>query len=101
MSLIEKDINEDIFFDAEPGEEKNAENPSPENQPTQNGQSWTEWGLENVKAVAGGVASGVKTCAPYIATAFVLSVLPQAGGPSNVLNGAAPSPLTNSTMCLP
>ncbi|MDR1139986.1 MAG: hypothetical protein LBJ80_03800 [Rickettsiales bacterium] len=60
MSLVEKDINEDIFFDAEPGEEKNTENPSPENQP-------------------------VKDAAPCIPT---------------LLNGAKPSPFTNSTMHL-
>ncbi|MGL9718109.1 MAG: hypothetical protein ACR5K9_05470 [Wolbachia sp.] len=33
MSLVEKDINEDISYDAEPGEEKSTENPNPENGP--------------------------------------------------------------------
>ncbi len=47
-----KPEDEDIFYDAEPGEEKNTENHSPENRPTENSQSWTEWGIGNAKAAA-------------------------------------------------
>lgn len=67
MSLSE---DQDVFYDAESGDEKGTEISSPENQPTkeENGQGWFAWSLGKAKsAMAEVVVIGVDVTKPYLA----------------------------------
>ncbi len=67
MSLSE---DQDVFYDAESGDEKGTEISSPESQPTkeENGQGWFAWSLGKVKsAITEVVVIGADVTKPYCA----------------------------------
>lgn len=67
MSLSE---DQDVFYDAESGDEKGTEISSPESQPTkeENGQGWFAWSLGKVKsAMTEVVVIGADVTKPYFA----------------------------------
>ncbi len=95
MSLSE---DQDVFYDAESGDEKGTEISSPESQPTkeENGQGWDAWAKAKVAKI---VTTGIGLCgtavlyyaAPYIPTVLNGVVASSMGNSASVNNGTFPS----------
>ncbi|MDE5066541.1 hypothetical protein OZD63_00300 [Wolbachia endosymbiont of Drosophila leontia] len=95
MSLSE---DQDVFYDAESGDEKGTEISSPESQPAkeENGQGWDAWAKAKVAKI---VTTGIGLCgtavlyyaAPYIPTVLNGVVASSMGNSASVNNGTFPS----------
>ncbi|GFQ72424.1 replicative DNA helicase [Trichonephila clavata] len=91
--LMSLSKNQDIFYDAESGDEKDTEISSSENEPAkeENGQSWSAWSLDKAKTAAKLVVGGAMVAAAaapiLVSTLFTGSSASPAGDMFNSING--------------